>query len=626
MLSRLEALLTVQERGGTLQEELNALSVKQNMLIEAEQRSSLIGESPPMLSPQFFSAFKSGEMWSAAMHATTDITWPDGRFLARYGWIVLLNIVVSCLVIIGTYRNRRLLDQSARWKFFAARPFSAGLFVGIMSTVLIYEYLEGVPETWKLAYKIAAAIAFARLMGELTKISWKRRFINGLIIVSIATQLMEVFGFPIPLFRLFTALSALVGLLFCWRLAAASARNKDSRLYGWILRWGSLFFAVIIVAEFWGETALASYLFVSFIHSLGTVLVFTLAMVMIRGVLEWLFKNTPLRRTSVMTGDDTENIIDRLAHLIDFAIVGLVLLPGMLMIWGVYDSLAEATQALLSLGFNLGSQRISVGLLLVSTGILYASFLASWIIQKLLVDEVIFKRRFEKGVRISIGRLFHYAIIIVGFLFTISMLGFEISKITIMLSALGVGIGFGLQGIVNNFVSGLILLFERPVRVGDVIQITGDWAEIKNIGIRATTVQTFDRADRIIPNADLIANEVTNWTLTNRQIRLIIPVGVAYGSDVDLVTETLMNCAQTNPKVAKRPEPKVRFLNFGESTLDFELRVFISDFDLRIEVRDTLNRQIDRCFRDANIEIAFPQRDVHLRGQDRPVDLQPSEN
>ena len=625
VLSRLDVLLAVQERGSNLQEELNTLPVKLNMLIEAERRSTFIGASPPLLSAQFLAALKSGEIWSAAMHATTDITWPDLRFFARYGWIVLLNIVVSCFVIIGIYRNRPLLDHSVRWKALAARPLSAGLFVGIMSTVLIYEYLDGIPDTWKLAYSIAAAIAFTRLMGRLTETSWKKRLIIGLIIATIATRLMDVLGFPIPLIRLFTALVSLVGLLFCWRSASASARNQGSRLYGWILRWGSLFFAVVIVAELWGETALASYLFVSFIRSLTTVLVFVLAMFMIRGALEWLFKNTPLRQTSVMYGDDTENIIDRLARLIDIAIVGLVLAPGLLMIWGVYDSLTEATRAVLSLGFNLGSQKINVSLLLVSTSILYSCFLASWIFQKLLVDEVIFKRRFEKGVRISIGRLFHYTLIVTGFLFAISTLGFEISQITILLSALGVGIGFGLQGIVNNFVSGLILLFERPVRVGDTIEIGGKFSEIKNIGIRATTVQTRDLADRIIPNADLISNEVTNWTLTNRQIRLIIPVGVAYGSDVDLVTETLMNCAKTNPKVAKRPEPKVRFLNFGESTLDFELRVFISDFDLRIEVRDTLNRQIDRCFRDANIEIAFPQRDVHLRRGAPTTEVKPSD-
>ena len=218
-----------------------------------------------------------------------------------------------------------------------------------------------------------------------------------------------------------------------------------------------------------------------------------------------------------------------------------------------------------------------------------------------------------------------YAVMLIGFLLALSTLGFEISKITIMLSALGAGIGFGLQGIVNNFVSGLILLFERPVRVGDTIEMDGKFSEIRKIGIRATTVQTRDRADLIIPNADLISNQVTNWTLRNRLARLIIPVGVAYGSDVSLVMETLMQCAQSNPKVANFPAPKALFLSFGESTLDFELRVFLRDFDHRIDVRSELHQEIDRRLREAKIEIAFPQRDVHLRRVDEPVGLKPSE-
>ena len=248
---------------------------------------------------------------------------------------------------------------------------------------------------------------------------------------------------------------------------------------------------------------------------------------------------------------DTDAIIRRVARFIDVVIWGLVLLPSILTIWGVYDNLEEATKGLLALGFNLGSQRISVGLLIVSAGILYGSFLVSWILQKLLMDEVLVRRRVERGVRLSIGRLVHYVLIFVGFLLALSTLGFEFTKLTIMLSALGVGIGFGLQGVVNNFVSGLILLFERPVRVGDTIEIGGKWAEIKRIGLRATTVQTFDQADVIIPNADLVTNQVTNWTLSNRRVRLTIPVGVAYGSDVPLVMETLMACAKANPKVAK---------------------------------------------------------------------------
>ena len=624
VLSRLEAMLTVQERAGNLQERLSALSVELDALIRDERRSTLLDDASPLLSGRFFSQFTSGALWAAVLQGLDDISWPDSRTFAQQGWIVLLQGVLSLFIIIAIYRNRSVLTESEHWRFLAMRPVSTGLFLGYMSTALVYEY-QAVPGVWKLANIVVAGISFARLMGGLLETSWKRQFINGLMIVFIITRLLDVLSFPLPLFRIYTVLAALIGLLFCLRLARESTQLEESSLYARSLRLGALFFAVIIFAELWGQKALASHLFTSLIRSVTIILVFTLFMHMIRGGLEWLFRSSPLRRATVLQSDDTDAIIHRLARFINLVIWGLVLLPAILMVWGAYDSLEDATKGLLALGVNLGSQRITVGLLIGVGGIVYGSFFISWILQKLLVDEALFKQRVEKGVRLSIARLVNYAVMLIGFLLALSTLGFEISKITIMLSALGVGIGFGLQGIVNNFVSGLILLFERPVRVGDTIEMDGKFSEIRKIGIRATTVQTFDRADLIIPNADLISNQVTNWTLRNRLARLIIPVGVAYGSDVSLVMETLMECAQSNPKVANFPAPKALFLSFGESALDFELRVFLRDFDDRIDVRSELHQEIDRRFREAKIEIAFPQRDVHLRSMDESVSLKPSE-
>jgi small-conductance mechanosensitive channel len=325
----------------------------------------------------------------------------------------------------------------------------------------------------------------------------------------------------------------------------------------------------------------------------------------------------------VLQSEDTAAIIRKEARFIDVVIFVLVLLPALLVIWGVYDSMKGATEGLLALGFNLGAQRISVGLVLVSACIIYGSYLVSWILQKLFMDEALDRGRVERGVRLSMGRLVHYVIIFIGFLLAISALGFEISKITIMLSALGVGIGFGLQGIVNNFVSGLILLFERPVRVGDIVVMNGNWSEIKKIGLRSTVLGSFDQAEVIIPNADIVNNQVTNWTLSNRRRRIDIKVGVAYGSDVPLVLETLMACAKATPKVAETPEPQVLFLSFGESSLDFELKIFVSDVGISLDTISEIHQEIDRRFREAKIEIAFPQRDLHLRSVDESVKLPP---
>jgi small-conductance mechanosensitive channel len=185
--------------------------------------------------------------------------------------------------------------------------------------------------------------------------------------------------------------------------------------------------------------------------------------------------------------------------------------------------------------------------------------------------------------------------------------------LAIIASALSVGIGFGLQTIVNNFVCGLILLFERPVKVGDIIQLGEQWATIRNIGLRATTIQTFDQSDIVVPNSDLIANQVTNWTLGNRRIRLILTVGVAYGSDVPAVLKILKECSQNHPRVLQNPPPSIFFMAFGDSSLDFQLRVWIDDIDYMNLVRSELNQEIDRQFRERGIEIPFPQRDIHLR-------------
>jgi len=515
IVSQLEAMLTVQEKAGDIQAEIHALVAELDDLILAGRRDVLLDASPPMFSTRYFSQFSS-QLWHAVQKGLYEVSWPDTRFWGRQGWIVLLQGLLSLVVIIAVRRNRQVLSESSRWGFLAARPFSASLFLGLMATFFLYQY-EGIPATWRLALTIVGGISFARLAGSLYELSWKRHFVYGLMILLIVTRLMSVVSLPLPLFRLYTVVTALLGLIFCVQWAGKSVRHQASGLYTRSLRLGALFFAVIIVVQLWGKGGLALYLFVSSINSMAIVLVFLLFMRVIRGGVEWVFQDSPLRRATVLQSD-TDVIIRRAACLIDVAIWGLVLLPTLLVTWKIYDSMRGAIKGLLALGFNLGSQRISVGLLIASAAIFYGSFVASSIVKKLLVDEVLFRRGVERGVRLSIARLVHYVIISVGFLWAVSTLGLEITKLTIMLSALGVGIGFGLQGVVNNFVSGLILLFERPIRVGDYIEFHGNWSEIKRIGLRATTVQTFDHAEVIIPNADLVTNQVRQKASYTRRL------------------------------------------------------------------------------------------------------------
>ena len=621
--SQLNSMLTVQARAGNIQVQIIALGAEIDSLILAARSAGVrVSISPPMFSSRYFSQY-SNKLWYALQKGLAEISWPDSRFLDEQGLIVFLNVFFSLVVIIAVYRNRQVLSDSKRWWFAAARPFSAGLFFGTLALMWFYEY-RGFQDTWGFFITMIASISFARLTGALNVTFWKKQFVYGLIIVLTVTRLLQAIALPLPLFRLYTVLAALAGIVFCWRWAAESGRQNEPDFYHRLLRVGAFFFALIIIAQIWGKQGLAEFLFLSMIRSTASVLGFMLFMYMVRGSLEWVLRRPSLQRTSFFYSD-IDAIIRRVTLFMDVALCGLLLLPANLLIWGIFDSLPAAIKGLLALGFNLGSQRISVGLVIISAGILYGSFLASWMVQKLLMDEVLARRRVEKGVRVSIARLVHYVFIFIGFVLALLALGFEFTKLTIMLSALGIGIGFGLQSIVNNLVSGLILLFERPVRVGDFIELGEKWAEIKKIGLRATTVQTFDQADVIIPNADLVTNQVINWTLTNRRVRLIIPVGVAYGSDISLVMETLIACTKEKSKIAEAPAPQVLFLKFGESALEFELRVWVLDAEERLMVKSELHQEIDRRFREAEIEIAFPQRDLHLRSVDQSVILRPPE-
>ncbi len=224
--------------------------------------------------------------------------------------------------------------------------------------------------------------------------------------------------------------------------------------------------------------------------------------------------------------------------------------------------------------------------------------------------------RVTRGVQESITRLVHYTILVIGLMVFMKLLGFKFADIAIIGGALGVGIGFGLKEIVNNFVSGLILLFERPVKVGDIIVVGQDMGEVTALGLRATTVQTFDNAEIVIPNEELITCSVTNWTLAEKRVRVKIPIGVAYGTDISNVLEILLSCADSNPTVLTQPLPKALFLAFGDSSLNFELRAWISDFNDSLRVRSELNQDIENEFQMAGIEIPFPQRDLHLKSVD----------
>jgi len=219
----------------------------------------------------------------------------------------------------------------------------------------------------------------------------------------------------------------------------------------------------------------------------------------------------------------------------------------------------------------------------------------------------------DAAARYAIGTVIRYLIVIVGTVVAFSSIGVTWSKLQWLAAALTFGLAFGLQEIFANFISGLIILAERPVRVGDTVTVGGVSGVVTRIRMRATTITDWDRKELVIPNKTFITSDVINWTLSDPTLRIIVPVGVSYGADVDVVRSTLLDVAAKHPVVMADPRPQALFLGFGDSTLDFELRVFIPHIDHLLAVRNDMHMSVLKEFRARGIEIAFPQRDLHVR-------------
>ena len=266
--------------------------------------------------------------------------------------------------------------------------------------------------------------------------------------------------------------------------------------------------------------------------------------------------------------------------------------------------------------FVIGGEAVTVASVVSFAVFVALAFLLSAVLQRALA-RVYRRRGVEEGLQYALGRLLHYAVLGVGVMVALDNLGISITALAGLGAILAVGIGFGLQNITQNFVSGLILLLERPVKKGDFVQVGEARGTVREIHARATVVTTIDNVDIVVPNGQFITEAVVNETLGDRLVRITVEVGVAYGTDTRLVREVLERVAKEEDGVLEAPPPRVLFNAFGESSLDFALQAWIADPMGEALIASNLRFTIDHAFREEGIEIPFPQRDLHIRSDAR---------
>ena len=263
--------------------------------------------------------------------------------------------------------------------------------------------------------------------------------------------------------------------------------------------------------------------------------------------------------------------------------------------------------------FTIGTTEVTLSAIFMFLFILLVVVILSRLFARKFVERILIRLQIEEGTRYTFRRIIELAFILIGAIIAFQSIGINLSGLAVIFGLLSVGIGFGLQNITSNFVAGLILLFERPIKVGDRVTVGDVEGDVMDINIRSTTVRSLNNIAIIVPNSEFVSSQVVNWSHGDRKIRLDIEVGVSYQSDLDTVLRSLKEVALENPEILRDPEPDVHLREFGDSSWNMKLRIWIDDPKRHPVVRSDINCAIVRKFRENGVEIPFPQRDLHLR-------------
>jgi small-conductance mechanosensitive channel len=614
-MAALDRVLTLQK---TTSEERLALKGQMERLEAAQaarERALLRRDSEPLWSVLVDSGATADvrtdleASWGGAVQALRAFAASNRERIEAQALFLALMIVL--LVALSRVRPKPEEDDHELRESLAVlrRPISVALV-----TVFVWtkEFYPDAPEVLLHLNRLLLLLPLLRLVWPMLK-PWRRRPV-GLLAVLYALQAVLVF---LPkgtlLERLFLLLVSLLSLAGClwWLISRAGDQYIDraSRPLRWVLRAALVPFAVAAVANLTGRVALADELTLAALECLFVLVACWALYLLFNALVRVVLKLKPA--TSLRSVREAGDVIAR--RLGFLAGCGLLVLGTQFILdrVGVYDPLSDAALALVGREYAVGSLRLSLAGVLAFVGIVWLSFAISRALRFFLERDVLSRLPLPRGVPGALSMLTHYVVLVLGCTVALAALGADLGKLSLLAGALGIGLGFGLQNIVSNFVSGLILIAERPIQVGDTIEVGAVKGSVKHIGVRASTVKTFEGAEVLVPNGLLISKELTNWTLTDRSRRVEVPVRVAYGSDPRRIIELLVGVAAEHSEIRSQPPPFALLNELGESALHFVVRFWPRESADWVQVRNDVAIGVYRALQAAGVVIPYPQLTVH---------------
>lgn len=547
--------------------------------------------------------------------------------LLNYILIIIHIILIIVPIVLFKYLNKNPINDittkpTPYKKYFRKlikTPISLGLAIGLL---LFIGYYKTPPLIFIDVYSFLFILPIFLLLKDASskKLLVYTYIFTAVMILHTAYKFIPEETIYSRIILLFTSLIVAWGIIKFILYLRKNSISKYNILDKIILLFAYLLavtIIIVIVSNIIGMIVFAEVLLDSIFKSILAIILMFLLLIVSNGLMITFLESDSANEINSIRNNRPQ-IMNASIKITNLLVI-LFLFQFITKAFGFKEIILDKFFGIVNHQIGLGSMTFSISGIFTFFFVIWLSLVASRIIKNVLEDDVLQRMEVETGLLHTISMTVKYSVIAIGFFLAISAAGIPLNQMAIVFSAFGVGIGFGLQNIFNNLVSGFILLFERPIKIGDTVEVGTLIGQVKSIGIRSSKVRTFDGAEIIVPNGNLISNEVINWTLSDRKRRVEVIVGISYDSDPHVAHEIFIKVLKKHPEIVPDPEPVVYFRDLGESSLDF--RLLFWTYKDWVKVRSDIVFEVFDALKEAGIEIPFPQQDLHLRSIDSDVEL-----